>query len=41
MAADDEGRPVFFRTWRGAYAFVLVWLAVTVVALSLLSRVYG
>jgi hypothetical protein len=40
MAADDEGRPPFFRTWRGAYAFVLAWLVLTIVALTALSRVH-
>ncbi len=39
MATDDEGRPPFFKTWRGAYIFVLVWLAVLVALLSVLSRV--
>jgi hypothetical protein len=39
MAADDEGKPPFFPSWRAAYAFVLAWLVVTVIALSVLSRV--
>jgi hypothetical protein len=37
----DEGRPPFFRTWRGAYVFVLVVLAVEVVALALMSWSYA
>lgn len=41
MAAEtDEGRPPFFRSWSQAYAFVLACLAVTVVALTALSRWY-
>jgi hypothetical protein len=34
----DEGKPPFFRSWRGAYVFVLAFLAVTVVALTALSK---
>lgn len=34
----DEGKPPFFRTWSGAYALVLGWLLITVVALTVLSR---
>ncbi len=41
MAADDEGRPPFFRSWRGAYIFVLAWLAVLVVAFTIVARVYS
>jgi hypothetical protein len=39
MAADpgDEGRPPFFRTWRGAYGLVLGVLVLEVVALALMS----
>ncbi len=40
MDADAEGRPPFFRTWRGAYAAVLAWLLLTVVALTWLSRAF-
>jgi hypothetical protein len=35
--ANDEGRPPFFRTWRGAYALVLGVLIVEVVALAIMS----
>jgi hypothetical protein len=38
MAADDPGRPPFFKSWTGAYLFVLGCLAATVVLLTWLSR---
>lgn len=38
MAADDEGKPPVFSTWRGAYLFVLACLLVTIAGLTLLSR---
>jgi hypothetical protein len=37
----DEGRPPFFRTWRGAYVFVLAVLAVEIVALAYVSWNYA
>ena len=40
MSAEEQDRPPFFKTWRGAYLFVLASLAVTVVALSLLARTW-
>ncbi len=49
MAADpegtppavDEGRPPFFKTWGGAYAFVLASLAVTIAVFAVITWVYA
>jgi hypothetical protein len=38
MAADD--RPPFFKTWNGAYAFVLAWLVICMVAFAIVTEVY-
>ncbi|HEX4462593.1 MAG TPA: hypothetical protein VIA18_31670 [Polyangia bacterium] len=42
MATDetDDGKPPFFRTWRGMYALVLGTLTVLVVILSVISWLY-
>ena len=37
----DEGKPPFFRTWRGAYALVLGVLVVEVVLLAWWSRSFS
>jgi hypothetical protein len=39
-ASEDDGKPPFFRTWRGMYAFVLGTLAVLVVILSAVTWFY-
>ena len=44
MEADqpgDEGKPPFFRTWRGAYASVLGVLVVEVVLFAWISRSFA
>jgi hypothetical protein len=36
--SGDEGKPPFFRTWRGLYIAVLVNLAVLILAFTLFTR---
>ena len=40
-AADDAPGVPGFRTWRGVYWFVLVWFAVCVAGLTLLTHLAG
>jgi hypothetical protein len=37
---ESEPRPPFFRSWRGAYLFVLGTLAVLIAGFIVLTRVY-
>jgi hypothetical protein len=40
MAADDDERPPFLRSWSHVYALVLGTLAALVLLFSILSAVY-
>jgi len=37
---DGEDGPPFFKSWSGAYLFVLVWLAILMALFAVVTRVY-
>ena len=39
--AGAEGKPPFFKSWRGAYIFVLAALVLTMVVFTLVTRAYA
>lgn len=38
MATEDG--PPFFKSWQGAYVFVLVWLAILMALFAFITKVY-